>query len=149
LLKFAKIQMSFTAQTGYRRQGPRAICQDAESLLAVRETSFDLADPDFVDYFVARTGVRINDNGRGAEYLDHSPCSPSEWSEVCRDIMQGDDTPTRLLRGKLEDCWELYQNADEDADGFEPPRRGNVCRDALGEDVMVVTATPGYVCPAW
>jgi len=24
-----------------------------------------------------------------------------------------------------------------------------VCRDALGEDVIVVTATPGYVCPAW
>jgi DNA ligase-1 len=38
---------------------------------------------------------------------------------------------------------------DMDADDLEPPRRGNVCRDALGEDVVVVTATPGYVCPAW
>jgi hypothetical protein len=149
LLKFAKIQMSFTTQTGYRRQGPQAICQDLDALLAVGETSFDLDDGDFVDYFVARTGVRINDNGRGSDYLAHSPCSPQEWAQKKHDIMHGDETFLRIIRGQLEDCWELYQNDSGEAESFEPPRRGNVCRDALGEDVMVVTASPGYVCPAW
>ena len=51
--------MTFTAQTGYKRSGPVAICQDSEALLAVREFSFDLTDEDFVRYFEDRTGVRI------------------------------------------------------------------------------------------
>ena len=140
--------MSFTTQTGYLRQGPQAICQDLDALLAVRETSFDLSDPDFVAYFVRRTGVRINENGRGVTYKTYSPCSPQEWADVCRDITQGKDQVNRILRGKLEDCWELYQNG-ADVETFDPPRRGNVCRDALGDDMMVVTASPGYVCPAW
>ncbi len=140
--------MSFTTQTGYHRQGPQAICQDLDALLAVRETSFDLSDPDFVAYFVRRTGVRINENGRGATYETYSPCSHQEWADVCQDIKQGKDQVSRILRGKLEDCWELYQNA-ADVETLDPPRRGNVCRDALGDDMMVVTATPGYACPAW
>jgi hypothetical protein len=100
--------MTFTEQTGYRRRAPQAICQDTAALLAVRETNFDLDDRDFVDYFIARTGVRINDNGRGPNYLAHSPCSPQEWAQKKRNIMHDDETFLRIIRGQLEDCWELY-----------------------------------------
>ena len=100
--------MTFTAQTGYHRSGLVAICQDTEALLAVREFSFDLTDEDFVRYSEDRTGVRITWSPR-CGYEHPFACSDKEWAKVCADIMADDDTPTRILRGKLEDCWELWQ----------------------------------------
>jgi hypothetical protein len=98
----------FTAQTGYRRSGPVAICQDIQAFLAVREFSFDLTDEDFVRYFEDRTGVCITWSPR-CGYEHPFACSDKEWAKVCADIMADDETPTRILRGKLEDCWELWQ----------------------------------------
>lgn len=99
---------SFTAQTGYKRSGPVAICQDTEALLAVREFGFDLQDEDFVRYFEDRTGVCITWSPR-CGYEHPFACSDKEWAKVCADIMVADDTTDRILRGKLEDCWELWQ----------------------------------------
>jgi hypothetical protein len=103
--------MTFTAQTGYKRSGPVAICQDIEALLAVREFSFDLTDEDFVRYFEDRTGVRITWSPRCGYKYPNPPfaCSEKEWAKVCADIAADTDTPTRILRGKLEDAWELWQ----------------------------------------
>ena len=103
--------MTFTEQTGYKRSGPVAICQDIEALLAVRQFSFDLTDEDFVRYFEDRTGVRITWSPRCGYKHPNPPfaCSDKEWAKVCADIMADDDTPTRILRGQLEDAWELWQ----------------------------------------
>jgi hypothetical protein len=104
--------MSFTQQTGYRRSGPVAICQDHEALLAVREFTFDLNDPDFVSYFESRTGVCISwSPACGYDGSDNPPylATEKEWKTICRDIIRGTDMPARILRGKLEDCWELYR----------------------------------------
>jgi hypothetical protein len=104
--------MTFTEQTGYRRSGPVAICQDQEALLAVREFTFDLTDPDFVSYFESRTGVCISwSPACGYECSDNPPylATEKEWKTICRDTMQSDETFQRILRGKLEDCWELYR----------------------------------------
>jgi len=104
--------MTFTEQTGFRRSGPNAICQDHEALLAVREFTFDLTDPDFVSYFESRTGVCISwSPACGYDCSDNPPylATEKEWKTICRDIMRDTDTPTRILRGKLEDCWELYR----------------------------------------
>ena len=100
--------MTFTEQTGYKRSGPNAICQDIEALLAVREFSFDLTDEDFVRYFEDRTGVRITWSPR-CDYEHPFACADKEWAKACADIMADDDTPTRILRGQLEDAWELWQ----------------------------------------
>jgi len=100
--------MTFTEQTGYKRSGPNAICQDTEALLAVREFSFDLQDEDFVRYFEDRTGVCITWSPR-CDYEHPFACSEKEWAKVCADIMADDDTSDRILRGKLEDAWELWQ----------------------------------------
>ena len=104
--------MSFTQQTGFRRSGPNAICQDHEALLAVREFTFDLNDPDFVSYFESRTGVCISwSPACGYDCSDNPPylATEKEWQTICRDTMQGDETFQRIIRGKLEDCWELYR----------------------------------------
>jgi hypothetical protein len=100
--------MRFTQQTGFRRSGPNAICQDHEALLAVREFTFDLQDEDFVRYFEGRTGVAITWSPR-CGYAAPFACSDKEWQQVCRDTMQGDETFQRIIRGKLEDAWELWQ----------------------------------------
>ena len=98
----------FTEQTSYQRSGPNAICQDIDALLRVTQLNFDLSDEDFVRYFEDRTGVRITWSPR-CDYEHPFACSDKEWAKVCADIMADDDTPTRILRGQLEDTWELYQ----------------------------------------
>jgi hypothetical protein len=99
---------TFTAQTGYRRSGPVAICQDIEALLAVREFTFDLNDPDFVSYFESRTGICIS-HSPASDYKLELLATEKEWQAICRDTMQGEETFQRIIRGKLEDCWELYR----------------------------------------
>ena len=100
--------MTFTEQTGFRRSGPNAICQDHEALLAVREFTFDLTDPDFVSYFESRTGICIS-HSPASDYKLEFLATEKEWQTICRDTMQGDETFQRIIRGKLEDAWELWQ----------------------------------------
>ena len=100
--------MSFTQQTGFRRSGQKAICQDTEALLAVRKFSFDLTNEDFVRYFEDRTGICITWSPC-CDYEFPFACTDKEWQQVCRDTMQGDETFQRVIRGKLEDAWELWQ----------------------------------------
>lgn len=98
----------FTEQTKYQRSGPNAICQDIDALLRVTKFNFNLGDEDFVRYFEDRTGVRITWSPR-CDYEHPFACSRNEWSQVMRDIIADQDTPARILRGKLEDAWELWQ----------------------------------------
>lgn len=140
--------MTFTEQTGYRRPHPCGICQDHDFLLAVTHCDFDLSDPQFVDYFEGRTGVQLWDTG---PYKTPRSRTFEEWDDMVAEIENGTETPARILRGRLQDCWELYQTVDRggnNCESFRPAHRaGNVSRDLLGEDMIVVTASPGYVCP--
>lgn len=100
--------MTFTEQTAYRRTGRKSICQDADALLFVRHYNFDLNNAAFVRYFEERTGIRITWSPR-CGYERPFACSKREWAEACAAIMGDEDAPARLLRGRLEDAWELWQ----------------------------------------
>lgn len=102
--------MTFTEQTGYRRTGSKSICQDADALLAVQHYNFDgdLNNADFLRYFESRTGICITWSPR-CSYKQPFACSAQEWAEVCAAVMRDEDTPARILRGRLEDAWELWQ----------------------------------------
>lgn len=138
--------MTFTAQTGYHRPHPRGLCQDHAYLLAATSFDFDLSDADFVTYFKTRTGIDL----RETSYKVSRHRTAEEWQFLVGELITGQDTHSRLMRGKLQDCWELYHKpvaADEPkyqkADCFQ-----NVKRERLLVD-EVITATPGYVCPSW
>lgn len=84
-----------------------AICQDIDTLLAVREFTFDLTDKDFVRYYVSRTGDRINESGNGP-YMAKVICTEDEWQEFCADINNPPDIVWRIRRAKMQNCWEIY-----------------------------------------
>jgi hypothetical protein len=139
--------MTFTAQTGYRRSHPRGICQNHDFLLAVTQFDFDLFDPDFVAYFEGRTGIQLRSTGG---YFTPRNRSVEEWDEMVADLSSAEDETTRILRGKLQDCWELYNKPASDQ---EPKFERVVCfQNVKRERLMldeVITASPGYVCPPW
>jgi hypothetical protein len=97
--------MTFTEQTGYRRQGPHALCQEHAYLLAATKFDYDLSDPEFVAYFERRTGIALRSTG---SYSSPRHRTREEWDDMAWHIMNGDETPDRILRGRLQDCWELY-----------------------------------------
>jgi hypothetical protein len=139
--------MTFTAQTGYRRSHPRGICQNHDFLLAVTHFDFDLSDPEFVAYFEGRTGIQLRSTGG---YYTPRNRSGEEWKEMVADISSAEDETTRILRGKLQDCWEIYNKPASDQ---EPKFASNVCfQNVKRESLMldeVITASPGFVCPPW
>lgn len=99
---------NFTQQTGFRRGHPRAICQDQRMLLKVREFNFNLNDEKFIAYFEARTGVAISESPR-TSYKVHIKCTADEWEDAKHDIMTSQDRYKQIMRGRLEDAWELWQ----------------------------------------
>lgn len=84
-----------------------AICQDHDRLLAIERFTFDLTNAAFIDYYVSRTGDRI-DEGESGFYLSRVPCTADEWRETCADIVNPPDDVWRIRRAKLQDCWEIY-----------------------------------------
>lgn len=80
----------------------KAICQDQAKLLAMRHFDFDLTDMDFVRYFEERTGVQISRTSYGLK------CKEDEWRETCEWIAYPEDMVYRIMRAKLQDCWEIY-----------------------------------------
>jgi hypothetical protein len=100
--------MTFTEQTGYTRTAPDAICQEQGFLLMAHAWSFDLNEDRFVKYFEERTGVRISWSP-SCDYENPRPCSKAEWRGVVQEIMTDTETSGRIMRGKLEDAWELWQ----------------------------------------
>jgi hypothetical protein len=137
--------MTFTAQTGYHRPHPRGICQDHDFLLAVTQCDFDLTDPEFVAYFEGRTGVQLRKTG---PYKNPRQRTPEEWESMVAEITSSNDMPILVLRGRLQDCWELYQSVEGSGEGreFHPAQReGSVLCNMLDDDLMIATASPGYV----
>tara|TARA_R110000868_G_scaffold411069_1_gene701689 strand:+ start:2038 stop:2568 length:531 start_codon:yes stop_codon:yes gene_type:complete len=93
----------------YRRQGPRALCQNHEDLLSITEFNFDLTDPFFIGYFVSRTGIQLHERDGGVITAD-------DWSAECAAIIEASDMPDKILRARLQDCWALYCEHNEQAE---------------------------------
>jgi hypothetical protein len=101
--------MTFTEQTGHRRRHPAELCQDLDVLAKAWNWTFNLGDLVFVEYFQKRTGIMITWSPRST-YQNPEVCSLEEWDQICRDIMHGKDTADHILRSKLEDVWEIWND---------------------------------------
>ncbi len=111
-------------QTGWQRPFPQCICQDLKVLQRISIYSFDLSDRKFRDYVAARTGV-VYDYGTPAQIAERIDFYQNWSDDDIRsrpDFTYADQTSVsiedravwikivRISRGKLQDCWELYQN---------------------------------------
>ncbi len=68
----------------------------------MRHFDFDLTNMDFVRYFEERTGVMVSRNSDGS-------CSnQKEWLQTCQWIAFPEDDVYRIIRAKMQDCWEIY-----------------------------------------
>jgi hypothetical protein len=113
---------SIFEQTGWERCHPKQICQEIEVLTQISSYSYDLSDQGFVAYFASRTGVLLTDDPR-ARFSLTSPWNEAEawllnsqeftYLENGLPVASWDRPPFvsmyRILRGQLQDCWELYQ----------------------------------------
>lgn len=132
---------SITEQTGWKRIYPQMICQDTDVLASVCEYSYDIENIDFVKYFTGRTGVVLDDQhpellSRKERGLLRTPATPFDLMKkfcvmtddeyMSTDLLVyvfGDNAGVviphdarnlrthRILRGKLQDCWELFSKA--------------------------------------
>ena len=107
---------SLEDQTGWKRTYPQMICQDPDLLSKVNVFTYNLNDAGFVKYFISRRGVKID----GEEPLLTDPKAEQRYlaSDDIRYIGTGQPVPMedrlvtlkvyRIMRGQLQDCWELY-----------------------------------------
>lgn len=89
--------MTIFQQTGWRRSHPQQICQDIEVLERVTDFTFDATNEDFLDYFTSRTGYAWR----------KADCGPERMKQIIAD-QSINDRWLRIMRAKLQDCWELY-----------------------------------------
>ncbi len=110
-------------QTGWKRPHKKAVCQDYHALMAVHEYDFDLDNPEFLNYFIERTGICIGSEEKPelARWLLISP-KAKEWLRTSKDyryIKSGEVVPlgkeregaiitNKILKGRIQDCWELF-----------------------------------------
>ena len=86
-------------QTGWKRPFKYMICQDINILQKIHTFSYDLENEDFLKYFLGRIGSMITmtdigwDNEKKLLHPDNEP----------------DEISDKITKGKLQDCWELYQ----------------------------------------
>jgi len=108
---------TITEQTGWIRDYPKMICQNWQDLSSVHEFSFDVDNPEFIEYFRCRTGVVWNDDLKWLATSDHAENhilhSDQLFYITCEMIPFGKDREemvihNRILKGKLQDCWELF-----------------------------------------
>ena len=81
-----------------------AIVQDVAALEAMdpRRFTYQLADKRFIEYFISRTGMRIDRVEAG-------------WAMVVNRLanyrVPAPDSAWKITRAKLQDCWEIYSRA--------------------------------------
>lgn len=107
------------------RVHPMQICQEPAALLLVGAYSYDVTDKSFLAYFLDRCGIdfRLVDLDHHRLFLISAP-----WLEVEEWILNSPEltylstlmpVPAehrdvmvkvwKIIRGKLQDCWEVYQ----------------------------------------
>jgi hypothetical protein len=109
------------------RSGPKALCQEADLLLLVRDYSFDLADVDFERYCADRGVLYVAGEKNSARWIlmnDHSRTKAEFLNDPYfqKSVVEGGEqyqySPGEmeihwqialLGKAKLQDCWELYK----------------------------------------
>jgi len=114
---------SIFEQTGWKRPYSRQICQEHDILLKITEYSYDLNNEEFVKYFISRTGILILKEDRPdisyftlafpfeqvEEWLLYSPnYTRLDGQPVDPESRKFDVKINKLIRGRLQDCWELW-----------------------------------------
>lgn len=77
---------SIEEQTGWKRPTKFQILQNYQYLIKVTDYNYNIRNRNFLKYFADRTGIIININDKNALKKD------------------------RILKAKLQDCWEIWQN---------------------------------------
>jgi hypothetical protein len=119
--------MRQAARLGFPLCHPRQICQDIAILQQFTEFDYDLSNPEFVDYFEGRTGVKISWCQCGWDHMRNRKHDWATWDEFtdcewARKIAiwsqpNPNDEPWRIIiRAQMKDCWELWceQHGHED-----------------------------------
>jgi len=113
-------------QTGWKRPYPKMICQNSNILKNITEYNYDLTNTEFINYFRSRTGILLHkcedvelehfllnsSTSKAAtnwllnspEYKYHTGVAVSKYDRLI------DIEINKVLRGKLQDCWELFSN---------------------------------------
>ena len=91
------MELTIESQTGWNRPFPKVLLQDIELLEKVTDYSFDLNNPDFVKYFIARTGTNILD--------------PDVKLHL---VMASEEIHCKIVRGKMQDCWEIFNTGEDE-----------------------------------
>jgi len=129
-------------QTGWKRPCPTMICQEHDVLLSLTDYSFDLDDLEFVQYFRSRTGIALGkeDKPELSRFLLTDP-DAERWlleSPEYRYQLSGETIPfgkdreiavkrERILKGRLQDCWELYRLDEKKMDAFSSVLFSVIC----------------------
>ena len=117
-------------QTGWKRPHPEMICQDISILMKIDEYFFDLENEDFIKYFIKRTGIVITDSSlQPWEKTKEDLNDPNHENFILKsesfEYLNGDMVPLsgnerttiakghKILKGKLQDCWELFLNTNQ------------------------------------
>lgn len=109
-------------QTGWKRRPLTSICQDHEALGKINSFNFDLHNREFIQYFVSRTGIKIDVNLDRLLFFLTNPESETflmtsfnykhEKSGVTVSFhtnqRKGAVNSFRILKARLQDCWELF-----------------------------------------
>lgn len=118
--------MSFCEQTGWERVHPLQICQVASVLESVSTFTYDLNDQAFLKYFLCRCGIDFATNlspekrfflsGSWKEVLTWFMASPEFKYEVSGLQVNTEDRQFfarmwKIMRGQLQDCWDIYQQS--------------------------------------
>lgn len=84
-------------QTGWKRPYPKMVCQDLLILKKINKFDFDVSNIDFIKYFIRRTGINLLHKGFNIDVLNKIMTNYRQLSD-------------RILRSRMQDCWELYKN---------------------------------------
>ncbi len=115
---------SIKKQTGWKRTNNREeMLQDPSVLLKITEYNYNLKYSNFVKYFEDRTGIELNLNDNNTFFLLTSDNKTMQtWLKNSEEFkyLNGEVVPfekredhiiyMKILKGKLQACWELWQN---------------------------------------
>lgn len=119
--------MTIYEQTGWVRPAPKAICQDIAILEKITVFAYDLKHHGFLDYVMARTGIKLASAACGLErMLALDAMSEGEYlkqPECCEALKPLGATKgyrytpgeivsnmaiRNLRKAQIQDCWEVF-----------------------------------------
>ncbi len=114
-------------QTGWKRPSPKTRCQKPAILLKITTYSYNLDDRQFLLFFEKRTGIQLNKKDpQVSKWLFTkwllTDSNVEGWLRTSNEHVYSDGRRVplgkqrelavrnnRIMRGRLQDCWELYK----------------------------------------